>query len=280
MKLIHKTQTQYEGRSILIEHDRKCYIRIFDEPEGLPYEHEGKRNVHNETHMLQDIQMMDFQAKVSSLLRMSLQDAGMSYPLIGEYNIEIEINSSRGLSEIPLIAVLKSIMDGINRQIVADDKSISSCSLRYQRRAVALRNKVSRSSDDLTVRIFDCNASSSMPVAEFNNVFMHVVPKVEPLKLDADNDTILLFGEYDYQEAIAVSLQKDGMRIIGGRPYRINFLFLCKTLANDIDNMARMYYPVLEHLGLGNHDVVEVVLAKQKSKPKGKSCVQIVMTPV
>lgn len=277
---VQAIRVNHDGRTIVVEHNQQYFIRIFDEPRGLSYNHEGKRSVQNETHVLQDIQMMDFQAKVSSLLRMSLKDAGTPYPLTGEYRIEVEISTSRGVGELPLLLTLKSVMDGVNKQIVVDDSSVSSCSIKYRGQAVSLSSGVTKSPDELTVKLFDCNSSSNVPVAEFEDVPIHVVPKSEPLKLDWNNDTLFTFEEDDYQEVLAAALQNDGMQISGGGPYKINLLFLGNVSTKDIDNMARMYYPILEHLGLHSQDVVEAILAKQQVTTTGQSCIQIIASSV
>lgn len=279
-KTIHSIHVNHCGENILVEHNQKEFIRIFDEPRGLSYEHAGKRGIKNETHMLQDIQMMDFQAKVSSLLRMCLKDAGVSYPMAGKYSVEVEISSSRDVNELPLLSVLKSVMDGINKHIICDDSLISSCSIKYSWRSVAPKRGVTKSPDTLTVRLFDCHSASNVPVAEFKDVSVYVVPKSEPIKLDWNNDTRFAFEEDDYQEALSTALKRDGMQISGGRPYKINLLFLGNVSTKDIDNMARMYYPILEHLGLHSQDVVQVVLNKQQATQTDRSCVQIVVSSV
>lgn len=277
---IRTIHVNHGSNTILVEHNQQWFIRIFDEPRGLSYEHEGKRGIQNETHMLQDIQMMDFQAKVTSLLRMSLKDAHAFYPLTGEYRVEVEIASSRDVCKLPLLQTLKSVMDGINKQIITDDKSICSCSIKYRGRAMTPRSGVTKSPDELTVRLFDCNAQSNVSVAEFQDVPVYVVPKTEPIKLDWNNDTRFSFEEDDYQEVLATALQNDGMQISGGELYKINMLFLGNVSTKDIDNMARMYYPILEHLGLSGQDVIEVILAKQQATATDKSCIQIVVSSV
>lgn len=279
-KTIQSVHVNHGGKTILVEHNQQGAIRIFDEPRGLSYEHAVKRGIQNEKHMLQDIQMMDFQAKVSSLLRMSLKDEGETYPLTGEYRVEVEITSSRNLSELPLLSTLKSVMDGINKQIILDDSSMLSCSIKYSGRAMTPRSGVTKSPDELTVRLFDCQSSSNVPVAEFEDVPVYVVPKAESIKLDWNNDARFTFEEDDYQEAVASALQNEGIQISGGGPHKINLLFRGNVSTKDIDNMARMYYPILEHLGLHSQDVVEVILAKQQVTPIEQSCIQIIVSSV
>lgn len=277
---IRTLQVPLLDKTITVEHDQMRFIRIFDEPIGLPYEHEGKRGVQNESHMLQHIPMMDFQAKITSLLRAVLKDAKIPYPLKGQFRVEIDVTTSRSISEMPLLLLMKSVVDGINKEIVTDDHCIFSCSIKYNWRARNRRSAVTKSPDVLSVRLFDYNSSSSSPVVEFKQVHVHVVPKADPLILDYLRDVRWPLGNYDYQDDVAAALRNDGMQIAVGGPYRLHLLFLGNILSKDVDNMARMYYPILQQLGLRNEDVREIVLTKQQATPADRSCVQIVLAQI
>lgn len=230
-----------------------------------PYDHEDTRKIDTSGRILQNVPMMDFQAKVSMLLRMALKDANVVPPLTGQFKVEISIKTDRPVGEIPLLYVAKSIMDGINKEIIIDDHSIFSCSISYKQRKSKSKTPRTKSPDELEIRLFGCNSSSNTPVISLMPTRIHVVPKAEPLLLNYEIDARLSLQDDFYPIAVSDDLLKDGMRVAGRGPVRLQMSFLGNVLSKDIDNMARMYYPILENLGLLHDDVWQLDLIKQQA---------------
>lgn len=244
------------NKAVNLNHDGKSFISIQDEPIELP--HSSPKTVKK----LQDIQMMDFQSKVSALLSLSTANAGLSLPLsTGQYKVEITVQSHRLPAELPLLSVMKSVVDGINKQIIADDQYVYQCDIQY----ISSKRKIrpSQPKDFLTVVIYDMN--SGQEIAGFRSVNIHVVPKSSPHVYDFDNDVYFYPKEDFYYQSVADGLINDGMRIPDYDAYAVSMKFEGSIKSKDLDNMARVYYPILHELGVKEERIYSLSLLKQSS---------------
>jgi len=257
------------NRKIKIQHDRATQITIFDEPQEQPYEH-TERHVMNEVPLLQNIPMMDFQAKIAMLFRGPLTVQGISLPLKGIFEVDIELKSYRGLDELPLLDVMKSVIDGLNNEVVENDQSICACSFEYKN----LMNKPQRTKplDVLSVALFKRIGKQRTLIHAADDVSIYVVPKKEPLFLDYDNDALWSFDVHDELDSMYDALHASGMSIAGGGPIKLTMNFEGGVMGKDLDNMARMYFRLLEKLGLQSRDVHRIDLTKEQTD---KGCVRI-----
>lgn len=256
-------------------HDGSSTIEILGEPHSQSIEYDSTK----EEGILQSIQMMDFQAKVAMLLRAELKRMGMLPPLPAErYRVEIDVVSRRPKKELPLIEVMKSVVDGINKEIIGNDRSIYECCITN----AGPQNVQSRSTqplDNLSVRIYPLSANTGSPVVSFSDVPIYIVPKEEPLLIDFDNDTRWEPYNWDLQKDVAETLQNDGMQLSGvGGPLQVNMTFIGGKVAGmDIDNMARVYLPILWNLGVNEEEVNAIHLYKQPVQGHQQSSTLIVL---
>jgi hypothetical protein len=266
---IHALSVKSGKRNIQIQHDRVSQITIFDEPLIEPYEH-TERRVINEVPLLQNIPMMDFQSKIAMLFRGPLTSQGIQVPLKGVFEVDIELQSFRSLDELPLLDVMKSVIDGLNNEIVVNDQSLYACSIGYKN----LKTKPSRikPSDVLSVALFERIGNRRRLIHAADDVNIYVVPKKDPLFLDYDNDALWSFDVHDQRDIICDALRADGMRIAGGGPIKLTLNFEGSIMDKDLDNMARVYFKLLENLGLQSRYVHRIDLAKAQA---GKGCTRI-----
>jgi hypothetical protein len=266
---MHTVSVNLGNRNILIQHDKVSQITIFDEPLKEPYEHTKRRAV-NDVPLLQNIPMMDFQAKIAMLFRGPLIRQGIQLPIKGLFEVDIELKSSRELDELPLLSVMKSVVDGLNNEIVVDDQSLCACSIEYKN----LKTKPSptKPSDVLSVALFERIGKQRRLIQAADDVHIYVVPKMEPLFLDYDNDALWSFDVHDQRDSIFDALHADGMSIAGGGPIKLTMNFEGSVKDKDLDNMARVYFKLLEKLGLRSRDVHRIDLTKEQAV---KGCTRI-----
>lgn len=260
------------NRVVQIQHDGVSQITIFDQPLEEPYEHE-KRGTKNEIPLLQNISMMDFQAKIAMLFRGALTHRRLQLPLAGVFEMEIELESLRGPDKLPLLSVMKSVIDGLNKEIIDDDQSIFACSIVYKK-SRNIRPLPSKPKDRLSAALFERTGKKRMLIQEVNDVSIYVEPKKEPLFLDYDNDALWTFDVDDQRDRIADALHADGMRISGGRPIKLTMNFKGNVLDKDLDNMAKVYFKLLEKLGLESRNVHRIDLTKEHAD---KGCTRILL---
>ena len=265
----HAISIKLGKQNIQIQHDRVSQITIFDEPLEEPYEHMTRKAI-NGVPLLQNIPMMDFQAKIGMLFRGPITLQGIQLPLKGIFEVEIVLESSRGPDELPLLSVMKSVVDGLNREIVADDHSIYACSIDYK--YLKTKPSLTKPSDVLSVALFERNGKRRTLVHAADDVNIYVVPKKDPLFLDYNNDALWSFDVHDQRDIIFDALRADGMRFAGGGPIKLNMNFEGSVMYKDLDNMARVYFKLLEKLGLQSRNVHRIDLAKVQA---GKGCTQI-----
>lgn len=236
-----------ENDMVNVEHDGSSIIAIFGEPIDFPIEHNpsvrargmgmGKKRVMD---ILQSIDLMDFQANVGMLLRAELKDQQIPVPLPKDrYRVEIDVVSSRPASDIPLIGVIKSVIDGVNKEIIGNDVTIEEAFINYRIAGKSKRSYPSLSMDRLSVRIFSVDSGVAVPVVSFADAPLHIVPKIEPKILDKDIQSTWHIYAEELQAQATAALINDGMKIHTGS-IRIDMTFTgIKVLGMDVDNMAR-----------------------------------------
>lgn len=261
IKPLRQLNVTYDGQNIRIEHDQQSELIVHTKPEGLSYRHE-MRKVTNAVSVHQDIQMMDFQAKIAMLFRVNMR--ALSLPLKGKFEIEITILSTRQLKEIPLLKVMKSAVDGLNKAIISNDNAVYSCSIRYVEQKVNSKTPFTKPQDILTMRLFECKGTKRNLVGEIESIRVNVAPKTEALHLNFDEE----FWTFDdeFVEAIGDPLLKDGFLVLpAGSTCRLQMTFTGDVKDTDLDNMANLYMEVLRKIGLEDHHVEEFSLRKQQS---------------
>jgi Holliday junction resolvase RusA-like endonuclease len=269
-------QIKVESDVVEIEHDGYSTIIIYGEPinESIDYDpQERARGLEytNAMDTLQSIDMMDFEANIAMLLRAILKDQQQPVPLhTGIYSIEIEVASSRTTLELPLIGVIKSVIDGVNKEIVGNDVTVYEATIRYTKAKVRSRGASTRPADELTVSIYAIDGGIKHFVVGFDRAPLHVVPKVKPSLLDDEQQSLWWVYNEELQEQVATALDSDGMQIPIGGAKEVSMTFTDNLVSKvDIDNMARAVYPILNKLGVSDGDVHSIHLVKQL-QPKGQ----------
>lgn len=260
-----------EGTTVDIEHDGVSTITIYGEPiaesiDYIPDQRAQKLLDKKGMDILQSIDMMDFEANVAMLLRASLKSKQLAVPLQrGEYSVEINITSSRSTAEVPLIHVLKSVIDGINKDIVGNDVTIYEATIRYAPSNPRARVYPSRPTDNLSVQLYSIVAGVRSHVAGFDDVPMHVVPKMSPTVLDEEHQRAWwVYNEELRAEAVAALIQDGMQQICNTTTKRVHMTFIGGKVSKlDLDNMARACYPILTSIGLLDETVHELQLVKQ-----------------
>lgn len=258
------------NQQVQIQHDGISQITIMDKPLGEPYEHKKRRVMNDGVHLLQNIPMMDFQAKIAMLFRGPLTYQGFRLPVSGVFEVEIELASCRGLDELPLLSVMKSVIDGLNMEIVANDQLIFASTIEYKN--LKVKPSPTKPPDLLSVALFERISNKRRLVHAVDDVPIYVIPKQEPLFFDYDNDAQWSFDVEDRRDSIADALHADGMRVAAGGPIKLTMNFEGRVKDKDLDNMAKVYFKLLGKLGLQDRDVYHIHLAKEQAI---KGCIRI-----
>ena len=93
----------------------------------------------------------------------------------GKYRVDITVNTPRPTDEIPLLLVIKSVLDGINKEIIENDRQVYECNIRYDHKPVYSNASKSTSHESLKIEIFGM-VSSGVPIIEVSDNF-YIVPK-------------------------------------------------------------------------------------------------------
>lgn len=277
-------QVQVENTVVDVEHDGYSTITIYGKPVDASIDYDPQqraRGLKGKSGMdvLQSIDMMDFEGNIAMLLRAILKDQQQPVPLrTGTYSIEVKIISSRTPLEIPLIGVLKSVIDGVNKEIVGNDVTIYEAVIKYSVAKARSRKILSRPDDLLSVNLYTIDAGIKRFVVGFDKVPIHVVPKVKPRLLDDEQQSLWWIYNEELQDQVATALINDGMQIPSGGPKRIEMTFIDDLVSKvDIDNMARVVYPILFNIGVSDDDVHSIYLVKQAQTGGQKSSVHVVV---
>src|SRR5690606_12318359 len=90
-----------------------------------------------------------------------------------------------------------------------------------------------------------------------------IVPKVEPVLLDKEHQSLIDFYAFELQGQVSGALINDGMQWQGGQTSSVHMLFHGEVAQKDVDNLARAYYPILLQLGVLDRDVHTLHLRKE-----------------
>ncbi|WP_026701727.1 hypothetical protein [Salibacterium aidingense] len=263
---LSRIKTYIKKREVDIDHNNSSYICIHDQPKEMPHETDRRAN------RLQDINMMDFQSKVTMLLRANLKENQQQCPLPkGMYRVEIMVETSRRVDELPLLPVMKSVIDSFDREVVANDYDIYQCDIQY--RYVGAKTGKTNPDDFLTVQCFDMY--SDILLVDFQSVNINIEPKVKPHVLNFDEHTYF-FPEHDfYYVSIVDALHQNNIQCKASKTYAVDINFSGSIVNKDIDNMAKVYYPILSE-GLGVQEDYITTLCLRKCKTIDiQSCIEI-----
>lgn len=274
MKL-YRTNTMIDNRNVNIEHDRSSLIQIHDKPQELPHSSDKT------SERLQHIDMMDFQSKISMILRGHLKQSGTNIPLQkGLYGVKIILKTPRPLVELPLLDTMKSILDGIDSELIANDAYIYNCKIDYLHTPLTSRATKTRPHDYLDIEIIDLTLQKVIVKVDGLNTF--VVPKRSPYLLYSQDDEYIYPHLELYHIEVVSTLKKDGFQIPAASKYSVKIVFSGAIKSNDLDNMAKCYLPILlEDSNVDTSNIVSLELTKIcKQSVNGSSSIHIHCNPV
>ncbi|MDC3418609.1 hypothetical protein [Aquibacillus salsiterrae] len=254
-KLINSTAI-IQNKVIAIEHDKSKIIKIYDQPLEMPHFSEVG------SERLQHIDMMDFQGKISMILRTQMMKVGIQTPLKkGQYSINIVVRTPRMLADLPLLETMKSILDGINGEIIFNDADIYHCRIKYVQYRLTPRATKVRPHDLIDITINDLALNQTLvSVRGFNT---YIVPKRMPYVLNAEDDVYFYPLHEFYHLHVSDVLQKEGFQIKSPHQCSVKLEFRGGVASKDIDNMAKCYLPILTEGGfLCNQEIISLELSK------------------
>lgn len=223
---------------IILQHDYQSKIKILDQPMEMNHFSEFYSN------RLQDLSMMDFQAKLTMVLRVKLKQLRVKLPLVhGKFELNIVIHSPRHLSELPLLDCMKGIMDAINKEIILDDDCIYKCTLDIHQTSIKSKSVKSRSQDLIDIKVSDMTTMNT--VVDIKSINTFVVPKKHPLVLNQEEDIFFFMHKEMYHLFIIEELQKDSFKVKPSSKYSVKMNFVGDIASKDLDNIAKCYWPVL-----------------------------------
>lgn len=247
-----------------IQTDTHSTVIISEPPEGL-----SVLVVDETRHQLTS--MMAFQENVSMLFRATLASRGIVFPLSkGRFKVLVRLKSNRSISELhlptlkytisssPLVNVLKSVLDGLNGQVISNDSHIYEAEIVYEKKPKVQRSKL----DDLEIELYDLSKGQMTLIAKVAEV-LYVVPKETPMFLESNNSSIYMHNTH--HEEFAAQL-KPIMNLPKYKHYHIDSEFMGDVQRLDVDNMAKIYVPVFNGLGIHNDDVHRITLRKRSKK--------------
>lgn len=274
-KLITKKINTFLNGDIKVDTDQHSRIVIHEPPEGLVH------STGNDVIRHQITSMMAFQEKLSMLFRANLKSVGIEPPLPdGKYKVEVKLRTARKISELPaptikylsptspLLNVLKSIIDALNGHIINNDSQIDSSEIVYEPVPGGGRSKL----DHLEVGLYDASQSLATPIIHIATE-VYVVPKEPPMYYDSGDKPVVLqethHKDFAAQLHSIMSIPQYGL-------YHIDIQFSGGVKRLDIDNMAKIYLPILNELGIEDDLIHRVTMNKQISKrSNGVIAVQI-----
>jgi Holliday junction resolvase RusA-like endonuclease len=263
--LISKKINTYLTGSITVETDQHSQIIIHEPPEGLVHAAGDDVTRHQIT------SVMAFQEKLSMLFRANLKSAGIKLPLPdGKYKVKVKLRSARKISELPaptikyvspaspLLNVLKSVMDALNGHIVSNDSQINSSEIVYEPASGCGRSKL----DHLEVGLYDASQQPAAPIARIA-ADVYVIPKEPPMYYDGNNKPVVL--QETHHKDFAAQLRPI-ISVPQYERYHIDVQFIGDVKRLDIDNMAKIYLPLFNELGIADDLIHRVTLNKRSGK--------------
>ncbi|MCM3560725.1 hypothetical protein M4D70_17250 [Brevibacillus borstelensis] len=250
-----------KDEKVLLSFDSSSYFCVHEEPRELSHDTYYELDDGTKIERQQSVVMMAFQEKVSMLLRAKSKSVGIPLPLPkGEYRVDITVTTQRQADDVPPLLVMKSVLDGINKEIVENDRQIYECNIRYHYKKRYANASQYRSNESLKIALFDLGSSGG-PIIEVSGD-IYIVPKQSPILRDGGDR--LLTDDADRHRYLARPLKRK-MKIAPCKSYSIEMCFTGDTDDKDIDNMALIYYPILGHLGINEAQVHYLHLEKHKS---------------
>lgn len=249
-------QVTVENKPIQVDYIPDSRIIIHDSPVERHHDTPEELTRHQST------LMMGFQEKVASCMRATTKESGLIPPFkTGQYGVQVELRSSRSTEELKLLDVLKSVMDGLNKEIVWNDQAITRCEISY---TFAEETAANLPPDYLTVRLLEILSVGSKPIVEFASPIF-VIPKEAPLVYDW-NETLFDRGYY-YTGPLEAALMPI-MRIPVQSEYNVTMTFSgTRTATQDVDNLALSYMKLLKQIGVPHEKIQKLTLAKELSDP-------------
>lgn len=245
------------NNKVILEHDGSGYICINDLPIQLPHQSSS------EAKRLQHTDMMDFQGIISMVVRAQMKQKGISLPFKGgRYRLDILITTSRDLNALPLCETMKSIMDGINREVIPNDADIYECTIKYQQRHRLSRHPKGRADDVIDLVIIDL--STGQLLVNIAGLNTYIVPKKSPILLNRHEDELWNLHYEFYYVDVWDALSRDQFRVSNANSYNVRMDFCGLIHLKDLDNMARCYLPLLyETKNIREDNIVMLELYKE-----------------
>ncbi|MEN1966600.1 hypothetical protein WMZ97_00865 [Lentibacillus sp. N15] len=255
MKL-RKLNTNISGRNVLIEHDQHMYIQLHDQPKELPHASSKSDD------RLQDISMMDFQGKISMVLRAHAKQLGIHLPLNnGMYGVEIYITTQRPPNDVPIVQTTKAIVDAINNEVVCDDDEIYRLKINVRRFTSRSRANKSVPLDKVTLSIVDMTMNRT--VIGFKELCTFIVPKRNPFLVNGRDEEFFYPHLELYPHYVWQALSKDGFQMSSADECAVRLSFTGAVQSKDLDNMAKCYLPIMfQSQSLEESNVVALELLK------------------
>ncbi|WP_026908406.1 hypothetical protein [Paucisalibacillus globulus] len=233
-----KIKARIMDRNVLIEHDGGSHILLHDQPLEMP--HTSSKG----TNRLQSTSMMDFQGKISMVLRAIASQKGVILPLLkGEYGVEINISTPRPRKELPILESVKAIIDAINNEIVSNDAEIYSLRVNLYSSKPGSRMRESMPYDSIDLRIYDVLTQTTK--LQFNGLTTYIVPKSNPILSGGFDDENFYPHIELLHQPMRELLYKDGFEIAASNHYAVKLHFNGAIQSKDLDNMAKTYLPIL-----------------------------------
>lgn len=116
--------------------------------------------------------------------------------------------------------------------------------------------------DDLEVELHDLSTGQMTLIAKISEE-LYVVPKETPMFLEYDNASIYMHNTH--HEEFAAQL-KPIVNLPKYKHYHIDAEFMGDVQRLDVDNMAKIYVPIFNELGIHNDDVHRITLRKRSKK--------------
>ena len=242
---------------VLLEHDGARYICIHDIPFQFPHQSLP------EAERLQHTDMIDFQDRISMVVRAQMKQVGVVLPFkSSRYRLEISITTSRDLQEIPLCETMKSIMDGINGEVIPNDADIYECTIKYQQQHRLSRHPKGRADDVIDLVIIDLSTGQLLVnIADLNT---YIVPKKSAILLNRHEDELWNLHYEFYYVDVWDALNRDQFRLPNANSYNVRMDFCGSIHTKDLDNMARCYLPLLyETKNIREDNIVMLELYKE-----------------
>ncbi|WP_099159031.1 hypothetical protein [Virgibacillus ndiopensis] len=267
MKL-QKIYANVQGRNVLIEHDQHTYIYIHDQPKELPHASSKSDD------RLQNINMMDFQSKISMVLRTQAKQQGIHFPIKkGKYGVEITVTTQRPSTEVPIVETAKAIIDAVNKEVVPDDDNIYYLKIRVQRHSSRSRTNKSSPSDKIALSINDLTIKKT--VVKLQELCTYIVPKTNPSLVNGCDEEFFYPHLELYPHYVWQALSKDGFQMSRANESSVKLSFTGAVQSKDLDNMVKCYLPIMfQTQSLKPSNVVELELFKVDD-PNAKGSIEM-----